>query len=251
FFRTSRGVKLTAEGEALYQYIAQAYNFIQNGERRIAGMHQLAEGEIKIGAGDTLCKHVLLPHLAAFHEAYPSIKIQVTNRTTAETMTLLKQGEIDLGIVNMPASDKAVDVRELLRIEDCFIAGEAFRHLAARPMAWEELMEYPLMLLEKGSATRSYLDHFAERQGRQVKPEIELGSVDLLVEFARRGLGIAYVVKTFITGELRAGQLHEIQLKKPTPPRGIGLATLKDVPLTAAAVTFIQRIQMAQPVEGA
>jgi len=242
FFRTSKGVTLTAEGEALYQYIEQAYNFIRNGERKIAGMHQLTDGEIRIGAGDTLCKHVLLPHLADFHNAYPSIKIHVTNRTTAETLQLLKQGQLDLGIVNMPVTDKSVVIREMMQIEDCLIAGDAFRHLGRHRLAWEELMTYPIMLLERGSATRSYLDRFAEQQGMVLKPEIELGSVDLLVEFARRGFGLAFVVKTFIEDELASGQIHQIHLKKPIPKRGIGLATLKDVPLTAAAVTFMQRI---------
>ncbi|GGD49902.1 LysR family transcriptional regulator [Paenibacillus nasutitermitis] len=247
FFRTSKGVTLTAEGEELYQFIEQAYNFIRNGERKIAAMHQLTEGEIRIGAGDTLCKHVLLPHLADFHKAYPAIKIHVTNRTTAETLQLLKQGHLDLGIVNMPVADKSVVIREMMQIEDCLIAGDAYSHLYKQRLAWDELMNYPIMVLEKGSATRSYLNRFAEQQGMALKPEIELGSVDLLVEFARRGFGLAFVVKTFIEDELAQGQIHQIHLKKPIPKRGIGLATLKDVPLTAAAVTFMQRMLASTP----
>jgi DNA-binding transcriptional LysR family regulator len=245
FFRTSKGVNLTSEGEALYQYIEQAYHFIENGERKIAEMHQLIDGEIKIGAGDTLCKHFLLPHLTTFHETYPAIKIQVTNRTTPETVTLLKQGKIDLGIVNLPLSDKDLDVQETMTIEDCFIAGEAFKQLTEKPITWEQLSGNPVMLLEKGSVTREYLDRYSQGQGVAIKPEIELGSVDLLVEFARTGLGIACVIKNFIKDELMSGQLFEIQLEKPIPARGIGIVTLKDVPLTAAADRFISRIRSA------
>ncbi|QYR23030.1 LysR family transcriptional regulator [Paenibacillus sp. sptzw28] len=245
FFRTSKGVKLTSEGETLYQYIEQAYHFIENGERMIAEMHQLNDGEIKIGAGDTLCKHFLLPHLRTFHETYPAVKIQVTNRTTPETVELLKQGRIDLGIVNLPIADKALEIRETMRTQDCLIAGEAFKQLSERKRSWEELSEYPVLLLEKGSVTRAFFDRYAERQGVIIKPEIELGSVDLLVEFARTGLGIACVVRNFIADELKAGEVYEIQLKKPIPARGIGIVTLKDVPLSAAADRFIQEVLSA------
>lgn len=239
FFRTSKGVKLTAEGEALFPYIEQAYHFIENGERKIAGMHQLLGGDIKIGAGDTLSRHYLLPYLTAFHEKYPAIKIQVTNRTTLETLVLLKQGRIDLGIVNLPIMDSDIEVRETLLIEDCFIAGAAFKHLSERPISWGELLEYPIILLEKGSVTRDYIDGISKKQGVRINPEIELGSIDLLVEFARTGLGIACVIKNFIKAELLHHDIYDIQLDQPIPPRRIGIATLKHVPLTAAARTFI------------
>ncbi|MFC5653467.1 LysR family transcriptional regulator [Paenibacillus solisilvae] len=239
FFRTSKGVKLTAEGEALFPYIEQAYHFIENGERKIADMHQLLGGDIKIGAGDTLSRHYLLPYLAAFHDKYPAIKIQVTNRTTLETLALLKQGRIDLGIVNLPVTDPDIEVQETLVIEDCFIAGPEFKHLSERPVSWGELMEYPIILLEKGSVTRAYIDGVAKKQGVRINPEIELGSIDLLVEFTRTGLGIACVIKNFIKAELLHHDLYEIELEQPIPSRRVGIAKLKKLPLTAAAHAFI------------
>src|SRR5258708_2004493 len=90
FFRSSKGVTLTAEGEVLYQFIEQAFGFLTKAEQQIAEMHQLLRGEIRIGAGDTLCKHYLLPYLEAFNSSHPDIKIQVTNRTSRETVQLLK-----------------------------------------------------------------------------------------------------------------------------------------------------------------
>src|SRR5690606_21911692 len=114
FFRMAKGVKLTREGEALFKYVEQAYHFLEAGERKIAEMHQLTEGEVRIGAGDTLCKHLLLPRLRQFHTNYPGIHVQVTNRTTFETLTLLKEGKIDFGLVNLPvANDPRLVVREI------------------------------------------------------------------------------------------------------------------------------------------
>lgn len=235
FFRTSRGVKLTTERGVLFKYVEQAYHFLETGESKIAEMQQLISGEIKIGAGDTLCKHYLLPFLSSFHIAYPEIKIQVTNRTSRETVELLKQGKIDFGIVNLPLNDKQLRIRESIEIHDCFVVGGIYKELAEKPISWAELSSYPVIMLEKGSSSRAFIDHFAESQGTVLRPEIELGSLDLLLQFAQAGFGVACIVRDFARDELEQGQVAELLLKNPIPPRKVGLITLNDVPVSAAA----------------
>ncbi|MCC2686372.1 MAG: transcriptional regulator [Paenibacillaceae bacterium] len=242
FFRTPKGIRLTSEGEVLFRYVEQAYNFIGIGERKIFEMHQLQDGEMKIGAGDTLCRHYLLPYLEEFHNTYPGVKIQVTNRTTPETVDLLKRGGIDFGIVNLPITEPSLDIRESFAIEDGFVAGPKYRFLAEETLPLKKLAEHPLLLLEKGSSTRTFIDRFFAKHQIEIRPEIELGSVDLLVEFARKGFGIACVVKNFIADDLARGELHEIKLATPLPPRKIGIVTLKHVPISHAAARFIERL---------
>ncbi|WNR43848.1 LysR family transcriptional regulator [Paenibacillus roseipurpureus] len=243
FFRTSRGVTLTTEGETLYTYIEQAYHFIQNGERKIGEMHQLTDGEVRIGAGDTLCKHVLLPHLKTYHASFPKIKVQVFNRTTADTIALLKEGKIDIGIVNLPISDSHVDVSAIGSLQDCFVAGERYKHLTEEQLSFEHLLALPIMLLEKGSSSRAYIDRFTKEHGHVIKPEIELGSVDLLLEFTRGGFGITCVAREFIAAELAAAQLFEIQLEQPIPARNVGMIKLRSTPLSAAAMHLYRMMQ--------
>lgn len=240
FFRTPRGVTLTAEGAVLLQYIEQAFQSVQIGEKAIAEMNNLNTGEIAIGASDTLCKHYLLPYLEQFHEQYPGIRIRVTNRTPPETLELLKEGKIDFGIVSLPVTDKQIDIRESTLLQDCFVGGKGYRPLSdGPPLSLEQLSQYPLLLLEAGSSTRSYLDDYAASLGLTFAPEFELGSVDLLVQFARSGFGLAFVIRNYVQEELERGELVEIPLAQPTPGRHIGLATLRGVPLSAATKTFL------------
>lgn len=243
FSRTPKGVALTAEGEVLFKHIEQAYGFLAAAERKVAEMHQMLRGEVRIGAGDSLCKHYLLPYLESFHASFPDIKIQVTNRTSLETVQLLKEGKIDFGIVNLPIEDKQIQIREIAVIQDCFVAGEKYKHVATKPVSMKEMSEYPIILLEKGSSSRRYIDRYVQLAGLDIQPEIELGSVDLLVQFARIGLGISCVVKDYIRDELRQGILYEIVLEDPIPPRSIGIITSKEMPLSVAATQFLQLLQ--------
>lgn len=103
-----------------------------------------------------------------------------------------------------------------------------------------QLHQYPLLLLEPGGSTRSFLDNYAISHGIQLKPEFELGSLDLLVQFAQSGFGLTFIVRNYVTEELTSGKLVEIPLFPPLPERHVGIATLKGVPLSAAARRLLE-----------
>lgn len=239
FFRTSRGVDLTTEGKVLLRFIEQAFQNVEMGERAIAEMNNLNSGEIHIGASDTLCKYYLLSYLEQYHEQYPNVRIHITNRTTPETLTLLKEGKIDFGIVSLPASDKQIEFRKSTRLQDCLVGGKGFRHLADNTMPLSNIKQYPLLFLEPGGSTRKYIDGFLASNHVTITPEFELGSVDLLVQFALRGFGLAFVIRDYVTEELKSGELVEIPLDPPFPERNIGISTLRGVPLSAASKSFL------------
>ncbi len=243
FVRMARGVRLTEEGKVLFSYIAQAYRLIETGERKVAELMRLEAGEVCIGASDTLCRYVLLPYLEAFHAAYPLIQIHVTNRTSRETVELLAEGQIDFGIVTLPVFHERIVVHEGIFLQNCFVVGERRRTLAARPIPVAELASHPLILLEEGSVNRAGIDAYFQSHGVSVKPEIELGSIDLLVQFAKIGLGVACVVRDFITEELNARTLFEVPVEPPVPKHRIGLVTLKDTPVSPAANAFIAALR--------
>lgn len=241
FFRTPKGIVLTAEGEAVFKYIEQAYNFIMTAQSKFSEMQNLVSGEIKIGASDTLCNYYLLPYLQSFNKTYPDIRIQVTNRTTKETIKLLESGKVDFGIINLPIEiPNHLQIIKGMPIQDCFVVGEKYKELTDSPINIKKLADYPILLLEKGSNIRQFIDDFALKNDTQLIPEIELGSIDLLVEFARIDLGVACVVKNFITEELATAKLYEVHFIENIPNRNIGIVFLKDVPLSAAAKRFIE-----------
>jgi DNA-binding transcriptional LysR family regulator len=242
FFRNTKQVKLTHEGELLFQHIEQAFNFIKTGERTINEIHSFKHGEVRIGATDTICKYYLLPYLTQFHQLYPHIKIHITNRTSPHCMELLKKGSVDVCVVNIREKelDSTLAVQKTTTIQDVFIANNKFIHLKNRVVNFDELHNYPLLMLEKNTTTRNFLDNFLKQQKVKLVPEIELGNIDLLVDMAKIGLGIAFVVKDYIEEELKAGTIFPIKLQEELPPRQIGVLTNKKVPVPIAAEKFIE-----------
>lgn len=249
FFRTSKGVQLTPEGELLYRYIKQAFDYIFIAEKKLGEVKSLLSGELRIGASDTLCKYYLAPYLKLFNTLYPAIKICVVSPTTPRIIELLKAGRLDFGIVNLPLEDAQIAQKAVMSIQDCFVGGAKYRHLSYQMQHLEEIVRFPLLLLEKECNSRRFIDQYFKQNQLEVCPDFELGNYDLLLHFARNDFGIACVIKNFVQPELNQENLFEIKPIAKIPPRHIGVVWLKEVPLSAAAKELISLLEFVEDSE--
>ncbi|MFF2089228.1 LysR family transcriptional regulator [Paenibacillus sp. NPDC058174] len=243
FYRNSKGVALTQEGVVLYSYIEKSQILISLAEEKMAALKNLDSGELRIGGSDSLFKHYLLPYLEEFHQKYPGIKLHLNHGTTPEIIAFLKEGRIDLGVVRMPIVDSQLEVRESIQLQDCFVAGARYAELKDTVLSLDSLLEHPVILFSRNSRARMAITELFQSYGYTLKPEIEVGSVDLLIEFARRGLGISYVTREFVSKELEEGSLFEIHLDVPLPPSHVGIMIMRNMPLTNAASKFIELVR--------
>ncbi|RED52838.1 DNA-binding transcriptional LysR family regulator [Cohnella phaseoli] len=242
FYRTAKGVELTQEGAILYSYIEQSHIFISLAEEKMAALKNLESGELRIGGSDSLFKHYLLPYIEEFHERFPNIRLHLNHGTTPEVISFLKEGRIDLGVVRMPIVDPQLEVRESFHLQDCFVAGARYEELRGKKLSVDMLLEQPIILFSRNSRARMTITEIFQSYGYTIKPEIEVGSVDLLIEFARRGLGISFVTREFVSKELEEGSLFEIELDIPIPPSQVGIMTKRNMPLSSAAMKFMDMI---------
>lgn len=241
FIRTSKGVKLTKEGEKLFAHVEKGIAEFEKGENEIQQIMQLKSGEIRIGASDMTLQFFLLPYLEKFHENHPEIKVKVTNGPTPETIENLYHGIIDFGIVSSPFETKEdIEVLDVKEIEDCFIVGKQLRKLAGERLAFSALMEYPVICLEENTSTRKYLDAFLEKNGVEIIPEFELATSEMIVQFALRNLGIGCVMKEFAKKELELGHLWELEFDKQIPKRKFSIISGKYTVMSYAARELLE-----------
>lgn len=247
FYRLSKGVELTEEGHALFGYVEQSFGMLDSGQKHLLNLKQLSEGEIRIGASDSLIKHLLLPHLNNFHKEHPGIRIRLSHGKTPEITQRLKDGVIDCAVFHMPVNDPQLNIQTLAVLEDCFVVGTAYQELTNHPLSADELSELPLILLSQGSSTRIFIEQWFATRGLSITPDIELGSIDLLAEFARLGYGAAFISRDFVQEDLQHGRLFELRIDDPLPPRSIGFAIRRDMHLSVAAERFVH-ILFEQPI---
>lgn len=246
FLRAQKGVKLTPEGEALFEYVKSGYETILEGEAVLERMLGLEEGGIRIGASDMTLKYFLLPYLEKFHEKHPGIKVNVSNGPTPETLKNLSEDKIDFCVVSGPLQDMGdLSVKKVCEIRDIFVAGSSFRHLEGKKLSPEEFSELPLICLEKGTSTRKYIDDFFSSRDILLLPEFELATSDMIVQFALRNLGIGSVVRNFAEEALADGSLFELQLDTPIPPRAFYLVSNDKAARSTAANLLLESLKQA------
>lgn len=243
FVRTSKGVRLTREGELLFSYVSKGYEQLENGERKLRQMLNLELGEVHIGASDMTLQFFLLPFLERFHEKYPGIKVRVSNAPTPETLRFLKEGRIDFGVVSTPiALEEGLHIKEVKEIQDTFVAGRRFIQYKNRMLDFSELERLPLICLEGKTSTREYMDAFLQENGVRIRPEFELATSDMIVQFTLRSLGVGSVMREFAEAELESGRLFELRFNKMIPKRKFCIVTSEKNPLSVAAGNLLQII---------
>ncbi|MCK8060816.1 MULTISPECIES: LysR family transcriptional regulator [unclassified Fusibacter] len=242
FNRTAKGVELTYEGDLLFGHLKKAFEHIEAAELAVIAAKNLEVGEIKIGASDSVCSHYLLDHLQTFKDKFPEIKVHVYNKTSSEVRSMLKSGEVEIGFVNMPLDGQdGLEVIDVMPLQDCFVHHPEFSSDLKGEKDLSQLAGYPLVVLEKGTNMRRFFDSIMHGHQVDYTADYELGSADLVVKFAIKKFGIAFVTREFCESEIASGALDIIRLKEEIPKRSIGMVTVKGKKLSSAAKEFYQQ----------
>ena len=228
FVRTKKGVTLTDEGKILYSYISKGIENFINGENALTNLKNLDYGIIRIGASTTVSKHVLMPYLKTFHKLYPNIEINITNNLTEELLRELRNGNLDILILNLPMNEgKDLNIKNILEVQDIFVANKEYYDILNKNISLSDLNNYPLLFQKKPSNTRDYLDNYLNINKIKLIPKMEIVSYNLIMDFIKIGFGIGYATKEFIKEDLNNGDLYELNVTPKIPKRFIGAVTLK------------------------
>ena len=240
FIRSTKKVRLTPEGEILLRHIEPAINLIQRGENQIIEANSLGGGQLRIGATDTICRYFLVPFLKEFHKLYPNVHIKVTNQTSPGCVDLLENGQVDFIVTNSPNSKvtNTSRVQPIKKFSDVFVANRNYFDLEGQELSFEELLEYPILMLDRQSTTSEFLHHLFLQHELDLVPEIELSSNDLLLDLANIGLGIAFIPDYLLTED--RPDLYPLKLQEGLPEREIVIVTSEQMPLGPAAKEFIK-----------
>ena len=251
FSRSSRGVVLTEEGNLLYGHVRDAFETLTLGEDKLKRSIELGVGHLRIGVSATLCKYMLLPYLKEFIRQNPHISISISCQSTNDTLKLLDDNKIDIGLIGKPENLKNIQFYYLDHITDIFVAtNDYLSHLKQRGIGEDEILQNStLMLLDKNNMTRQYIDDYLQENQITVADSIDISNMDLLIDFAKIGVGVACVIKSFVKRELSDGSLVEIPLGIPIHDREVGFAYKSNLKPSKSLQTFIDFYENYKPEE--
>lgn len=236
FIRRSKGVELTEKGKLLYDSAKKALQMLSDTEKSLK--FPFYTGSLRIATSNVLCKHFLMPYLKEYLRSYPDTDLAITCTSSAEACIMIDKCSIDLALVVKPQSLGKLVYHSLGIIEYIFVCTPAYRE------KWncknDEIFEYAnIMLLDKDNVSRKHINAYYAKNNIIPLHILEVNEMDMLIEFAKMGIGISCVVKQFVEQELETGCLMEIPLSNPVPSREIGFLYQDIEPFNENILKFI------------
>ena len=228
--RSNKGVRLTEDGEKLYENISVAIEHINAGEEQVTANKTLQRGVVSIGATEIALRCFLLPILNRYCTRYPGIRIRIVNVSTPQALKMLKSGLIDICVLTTPVESSAeLSERVLKDFREVVVCGEAFKALSeGAPLDISELCNYPIVSLgSKTSTYEYYLKLFAENDV-SFSADIEAATADQLLPLIRHNLGIGFVPEELMDNNSEMQGIYRIPMKSDPPVRSISLVKKKN-----------------------
>ena len=240
FDRRGRSPRLTPAGELFLRHVDEAFDALARGRSRLEALGELREGELTIGTSDTTACYVLPPVLDAFRRAYPGIELRISNRPSPVTIEQVLSREVDIGLVTLHGSDPRLESEVLMDREDVAIFPPGHALSARKRVRFDDLLRHPLLLLDRGSQSRSFIDERIAHAGRPAQIAMELASIEVIKHLVALGFGVSLVPDIAVQAEVADGRLCAASVLPRGQRRRLGAVRRAGGWLPPAARVFLE-----------
>jgi DNA-binding transcriptional LysR family regulator len=188
--RSGRKKVLSPAGRLVLAHARIVLSAMDTLKSDLASLRGLNGGSLSIATGDTVASSLLAPPLAAFARAHPGIGLHLWNRTSEETARLVREGEADLGIATLPVEAKGLVVEAWRDYGWVALKNQKGK---SEGESYEAMRDDTFLVLERGTRARQAFDEALASRGELPDHLIELGGVEVQIEFALAGLGTAII----------------------------------------------------------
>lgn len=201
FARQKKRVTLTPAGEEFARYVRNALEQLQEGQQWLSELHAGQRGLVRIGCIESLATAVLPDLFAKFHQSYPQIRLKIVVNHTDELITLVEQGEVELGLILDPRLQSELLISKELFRQPLHLLVSAKHPLAQAhtpAVTLEHITKEPFLLLDESSRMGQISKRIFAQRGLVVRPLVEIESVEGLKEMVRQGIGVTLTLPALI-----------------------------------------------------
>jgi DNA-binding transcriptional LysR family regulator len=222
FHRVGRGIALTEAGQMLLKEARSVLGRAAAAEAMLAEFGELKRGTLRVVASQTIAAYWLPQILAAFHNRYPSLSVELAIGNTEQAAARVHDGEADLGIVEGEVDDPAlahwpIGQDSLMLVQSVPFAETKIDAAWLRRARW--------VGREQGSGTRSTLDRHLRALG--VDPStldvaLVLPSNESVRTAVEAGAGVTVLSSLVVAPAIKAGTLYQAPIEfQPRPFFGL------------------------------
>ena len=248
FTRTSHGLSLTRDGQALLPHAERALAAASDVQRAAAALRHEVRGRLRIG---TILDPAFLRlggFLKQLVETWPHIETALRHGMSGWVLEQVRAGELDVGYyIGLPSDDDTRDVATfhaltLTHFQYRVLAPAGWKDRVKGARDWRSLAALPWIWTPPASAHNRLLSRcFDEARVKPVKVA-EVDQEPSMLDLVKSGVGLTLARDATAIAEAHAHALTIVEgVTVPTQLSFITLAARKDEPAIAAALKLIEQ----------
>ncbi|MFC3227700.1 LysR family transcriptional regulator [Marinibaculum pumilum] len=232
FRRRPRGMLPTAAGERLYQHAKGILRAMEAAEADIRQAGDRLAGEVSIGMAYSAVKAIGVPFMRRVTQDYPQVRVSITESLSASTLLHVMKSDVELALVYNPPDDPLLETQPVLEEEMICVGRPEIIGATDDPIAFDALLDLPLILLRQGASSRALIDDPALLKRLEARAKLQMNSVHAISGALAEGIGCIIGTRLFMREQLEAGTLHARPIVNPTLSRSLQFCRLVDHPAT-------------------
>ncbi|MFC8130940.1 LysR family transcriptional regulator [Streptomyces sp. NPDC057302] len=207
FHRIGRRAVLTEAGTALIEPARAAVRSLETARAGVAAVHELREGRLDIAAMPSQAVEPLTTMVRAFSGRYPGVSVNIRAAfTSRDVIDMVRTGAAELGLLatSGPVAEKEVRAHAVGEQRFVLVTPPDGPFPAGSPVACEELAGQRLIVGQRGTGMRAYVDGLRER-GIPFAIAAETEHRVAILPLVLAGVGLAVVTESWRAMAERAG----------------------------------------------
>lgn len=241
FDRTTRALRPTEAAAEAHAHASRVLGELQDMTQSLGGLASGQRGRIRIAATSTLAQTLLPPVIREFTDRWPGVRVEVDDCSPGEFVERIAGGQVTFGVGTLETPLPHIEERVFL--EDSLVAvgltGAVFS--SGRPLRWQQLAAYPLVVVKPGYGVRASIDRAAQGAGVTLDIAYEVAMLSTALALAAAGLGVA-VVPASVLVHTPYTTLTARRLVAPVVARNTAVLYERGRTLSTAASAFIERL---------
>lgn len=235
--RTTRTVELTQEGRRLHGVMQRVGPEMAQVLADLRGEAALQRGVVTVAVLPSLAAPLLARAMRSFALRYPGISIRPKDVDSQRATQMVRQGEVDMGLLSLSDATHDLSFEPLLRDELVVLVPAQGHALSARArLRLADLAAHPLLLNPRGVELRELLENLFRREGLSPQPAQEMVGAHALMAMVGLGFGVSVLPRLALYGSDLS--LCRVIPLMPQASREIGIVSVRGRSESPAGAAF-------------
>lgn len=242
FDRTSRGMEITAAGEAVLTHVRELFEGIERMQGDVSRFISGIKGHVRLTANSSSLNGFVSQTLGRFLAAYPGIDAEVNERQSEDIPAAVLAREADIGIFAGTTNVEGVRVHPYAVDRLVIVAPRDHMLASQKRIGLGAALDFDQVCMSRTSSNFLFLRDMAAKYGRTVRTRLHAHGFEAVFSLVAAGVGVAMVPSSVVSNRQQSQQLEVIELDEPWALRELNLVVREDARFPSfitACVSFL------------